>query len=126
LSKLRFYARNDADGPRLVTVPGSRPMRGQAAQYVGRKFIPGDAEKGVPAQFPATEAPHEALADSDEGRRLVKVTREDAALWPADKETAAACGVDFVAVEVKDGVAVPKSPAASASKPSRKPGDDGA
>ena len=115
MSKLRFFARNDADGPRLVTVPGSRPMRGQAAQYVGRKFIPGDAAKGVPAQFPATEAPHEADADSDEGRRLVKVTREDAALWPADKETAAACGVEFAAVEVKDGIAVPATAARSSA-----------
>lgn len=99
--KLKFFAREDL----LVTVPGSRPMRGQAPEYVGRKFIPGDGTVG--AQFPASEKPYECEADSDEGRRLVLLTRRDSALWPADKETADACGVEFSAVSVKDGVALP-------------------
>jgi hypothetical protein len=110
LAKLRFFARDDL----LVTVPGSRPVKGQAPQYVGRKFIPGDATKG--AQHPANEKPHEIDADTDEGRRLVQLTSRDAALWPADAATASACGVEFVAVEVKDGVAVRASAPATPAR----------
>lgn len=93
-------------------------MKGQAPQYVGRKFIPGDG-KTTGAQHPAVESAYETESETDEGRRLIQLTSRDAALWPADKETAAACGVEFVAVEVKDGVAVRASaptPRASASR----------
>jgi hypothetical protein len=119
LAKLRFFARDDL----LVTVPGSRPMQGQAPQYVARSFVPGDGVKG--AQYPATDKPYECEADSDEGRRLVLLTRRDGSLWPADAETAAACGVDFVAVSVKGGVAAPAPKAApQRSSASRAQKDD--
>ncbi|HEX5076801.1 MAG TPA: hypothetical protein VFW03_26575 [Gemmatimonadaceae bacterium] len=112
--KLKFFARDDM----LVTVPGSRPMRGQAPQYVGRRFIPGDGKTS--AQHPATETPYEADSETDEGRRLVQLTSRDSALWPADKATAEACGVEFVAIDVKDGVAVRASaPVARASAAKR-------
>lgn len=122
MAKLRFFARDDL----LVTVPGSRPMMGQAPQYVGRSFVPGNgADKG--AQHPATEGPYECASDSDEGRRLALLVRRDAALWPADAETAAACGVEFVAVAVKDGIAAPApkaSPAPQRPSASRAQKDD--
>ncbi len=108
MAKFRFFARDDL----LVTVPGSRPMMGQAPQYVGRLFVAGDGTTG--ASHPAKPEPYECEADSDEGRRLALLTRRDAALWAADAETAAGCGVDFVAVAVKDGVAVPTPKAAPA------------
>ena len=100
--KLKFYARDDL----LVTVPGSRPVRGQAPEYVGRKFVPGTAESG--ASHPATVEGFECEAGGEIAARLVQLTRRDAALWPADKATADACGVPFVEVTVKDGVAAPK------------------
>lgn len=107
--RLRFYARED----QLVPLPGHRPLVGQAASYVGRKFDA--ATRG----YPATPAPFECDSDSDEGRRLIKMTRRDACLWPADLETADVCGVAFVAVEVRDGVAVPRvsTPARRAERP---------
>jgi len=111
LAKLRFYARDDL----LVSVPGARPLKGQAPQYVGRKFIPGDG-KAAGAQHPASDTPFESDSDTDEGRRLVQLTSRDAALWPADKATADACGLEFVAVEVKDGVTVRAASASPAPR----------
>jgi hypothetical protein len=47
-------------------------------------------------------------------------------LWPADPETARACGVDFVPVELTDGEWVPK-PKAAPRKPAKpKPFQEGA
>lgn len=109
MAKLRFFARNDADGPLLVTVPGSRALKGQAPEYVGRRFMVGDPKAGVGASHPATEQPYECDSESEAGQRLTQLTRRDCSLWPADKETAAACSVDFVPVTVKDGVPVPSS-----------------
>lgn len=103
MAKLRFYARED----RLVYVPGSRPATGDAPRYVGRGFVPG--KDGAAPQYPAKKDPYECDADSDAGRRLIERVQNDvrdgygAPLWPADKETAAACGVDFQSVSLVDG-----------------------
>lgn len=102
--KLRFFAKDDE----LVYVPNFPKVRGAFPQYVGRKFIPGTAEAG--AQFPATAEPFECDSDDANGQALLnKFRRGKRCLWPADKATAEACGVEFVPVEVKDGVAVTKA-----------------
>lgn len=98
MQKLRFYAKGSA----TVSVPFSRLPIGQAASFVGRTFDP------KARTYPATLEPYEVEANSDAGRRLVRLVRIDGDLWPADEATAAACGVPFVPVEIKDGVAVPK------------------
>ena len=103
--KLRFYARED----QLVPVPGSFPRIGQAPSYIGRKFVAADRS------HPATDDPYECDAETEGGRRLKKLTRRDACLWPADEATARACGVAFVPVEVKDGIAREKDSGSRAS-----------
>jgi hypothetical protein len=101
--KLKFYARGDA----LVTVPGVYPAIGQALPRVGR-------EQGSDGVLRATKEPFEADSDSDAGRRLIKLVRRDQSLWPADKVTAEACGVEFIELTQRDGEWVPK-----ATKPSK-------
>ena len=111
--KLRFFAKDDE----LVYVPNSPKRQGQPPRYVGRTFVPGDADTGKPAAFPASAEPFECDSDDPNGRELVnRFLRGKRPLLPADKETAAACGVAFVAVSVKDGVA-----AQGASAPEAKP-----
>jgi hypothetical protein len=97
--KLRFFAKGDL----LVTKPGFLPRAqgGDMPRYVGRTA-------GAARTFPASKDAHECDADSDEGRRLMFLTKVDSALWPADAATAAACGVSFVATEFKDGEHTPK------------------
>jgi hypothetical protein len=106
--KLRFFAKDDD----LVYVPTSVRMSGQAPQYIGRRLEQGnDGRDGQPrkaATFPATEEAWECDADSaDADEILNRFRRGKRRLWPADAETAAACGVEFVRVVVKAGVAVP-------------------
>lgn len=110
MAKVRFFARNDADGPLLVSVPGSRARQGQPPEYVGRKFVRADLDKGMGASHPATPEPFECDSESDVGQRLRQLTRRDGSLWPADKETADLCGVEFVPVTVKDGIPVSNAP----------------
>lgn len=106
--KLRFFAREDL----LVAYPGLTPVVGQPQRYVGRTFVaPHD---GLGAAHPAKSEPDEFDADSEEGKRLIFRVRRNPCLWPADKETAAACGLQFTPVECLDGVVTPKS------QPSRK------
>ena len=133
--KLRFYAKDDL----LVTEPGSPMMTGQPVRYVGRDFVPGTAAtpSGTPAvaaAFPASSEPFECDSDTKRGQDLIRLMRIDTTrhgeqpLWPADQATADACGVPFVAVTVKDGVAVPASSAApvviAASAPKRSTKDE--
>jgi hypothetical protein len=104
--KLRFFAKDDA----MVPVPGVPRVAGQPKQYVGRRLV---RAEGKPPSYPATEEAFEIDSDTDDGRQLVRrvrteTERHDAQpLWPADKATAEACGVPFVAVTVKDGIAIP-------------------
>jgi len=104
--QLKFYARDDL----LVAWPGMLPAVGQPRRYVGRRFDA--AIRG----YPATDDPTAFDSESAEGKRLVARVRRESCLWPADKETAAACGVEFVAVDVRDGVAVPKAGSKSESR----------
>ncbi len=104
---LKFYAREDA----LVRYPGIVPAIGQAPRYIGREFLMGEAERGAdgkmrttkPASNPATKDPAEFAEGTAEAAAVMRHCRKGA-LWAADKDTAAACGVEFVAVEFKDGV----------------------
>lgn len=109
--KLRFYPKDDE----LVYVPNFPKVRGAIPQYVGRKFVPADGTNG--ASFPASDEPFECDSDDENGRALLnKFQRGKRGLLPADKATADACGVEFVAVEIKGGVAVPKG-----AEPARTP-----
>lgn len=107
--KLRFLARED----QLVRIPGAKPLPGQPDMYVGRTFDA--ASRG----YPATKDGYECDADSDGGRRLARLCRIDGSLFPANAETAAACGVSFAQTEFKSGVHVVAS-----SKPSKPAKDD--
>lgn len=117
---LKFYAREDA----LVRYPGLTPRAGQPARYVGRDFIAGETapipgtdkrQTMKPASNPAKPQPDEFDSESAEGQALMRHCRKNG-LWAADKDTAAACGVEFVPVELVDGMWVqkkskPESPA---------------
>lgn len=93
--QLKFYARED----QLVRVPGvGRGAQGSPASYVGRTFD--QKTRG----YPAIEDGAAIDSDSKEGKRLAELCKRDGCLWPANKETADFCGVEFVVVEFKDGV----------------------
>lgn len=107
MPQLKFYARADL----MVAVPGSTAFAGQVSRYLGRETKVENA--GTPDEavsYPATKDGFACDADSPLGARAVKLTRRDAAFWPADSETAAACGVQFIPVEFKSGVWVAKTP----------------
>jgi hypothetical protein len=114
--QLSFLARED----QLVRVPGiGRGAVGQPVPYVGRVF---DAKT---RGYPATEEPYVVDADSDSGRRLAELCRRDQSLWPANKETAEACGVEFVAVSFDAGVWARKAALVSARRASASASSEG-
>jgi hypothetical protein len=102
--KLRFFAKDDGEESHRMYVPNSVRMQGQLPQIIGRTTV----IVGGKITHPATEEAWECDADSaDADEILNRFRRGKRPLWPADVETAAACGVEFVRVAVKDGVAVP-------------------
>ena len=109
--QLSFYARDDLK----VTEPGIRRMAGAPPRYVGREFVGPSATAA--AHHPATRTPFTCEQDSEDGRRLSKVCLRDGALWPANRETAAAVGVPFVDVEFAEGEWRAKAPPKSTAKP---------
>ena len=123
---LRFIAREDA----LATVPGSRPSIGQAAFYIGRKYVPPDRTTGKGARYEATEEPFEVTFDLDKqedaGRfnRYIKIAQRGD-IWPADEETAEACGVDFVPTTFSNGEwkRTSTEPTAPGNSPAAAPGN---
>lgn len=80
--KLRFYARED----QLVFVPYITVSPGSPERYVGRRFEP--RLRG----YPATKEPFSVDAESPAGQRLIQLVARDGSLYPADEETAKACG----------------------------------
>ena len=109
MPQLKFYARADL----MVAVPGSTAFAGQVSRYLGRETKVENA--GTPEEvtsYPATREGFACDVDSPLGARAVKLTRRDGAFWPADSETAAACGVQFTPVEFKSGAWVVKTSAA--------------
>jgi len=115
MAQLKFYARKDY----LVNArPGWTPPYGQQLKRVNRSE-PVQTDAGL-AQ-PALPDPFVCEAESDTGRAILHMfrkssARKDPPLWAADPETARACGVPFVAVELVDGEWIPK-----ASAPPAKP-----
>ncbi len=111
--KLSFCARGD----QLVSLPGEHRIVDQMPRYVGRvaKILNVGDKKA--AAFPAAPDPFCCDSDSDTGRRLTKLCTRDGSLWPADRETAEHCGVDFVPVEHRDGEWIPKAPKSVAKPP---------
>jgi hypothetical protein len=101
MTTLSFHAKADC----LVRVPGVIEIIGQAPHYVGRRLS--RLSNGSFA-YPAVDRPYQTEENSDVGRRLRKLASRDGSLWPADKETADACGVKFVPVEFANGEWVPK------------------
>jgi hypothetical protein len=94
---LSFYAREGL----LAYVPNNIGRVGQSPRYIGRSHTLGTATK--PAEYPATVDPTAFPSpDTQTVARLTHLCR-DGAIWPANSETAAACGVQFVPVEYKDG-----------------------
>ncbi len=106
---LKFYAKSN----QLVRVPGAQPRPNQPDMYVGRIFD--QKTRG----YPAAKEAYEVDENSDAGKRLMRLTRIDSSLVPADKYTANLCGTEFVDVEFKDGSFVEKS---KVSKQSSKEG----
>lgn len=103
--KLKFFAREDL----LVAYPGIMPVVGQPRLYVGRRFDPDTRS------YPATSEGDTFDSDTPEGARVLMRARRNPSLWPADKETAIACGVEFVPVDLKDGVYHPAQPSRKTS-----------
>jgi len=97
---LKFVARENL----LVRIPNSVQFIGQAPNYVNRskQALP-DGTWG----YPANAVPYEVPAKSKDAERVMLLTNRDAALWPFDEETAAACDTKFVAIEWVDGEWVP-------------------
>jgi len=87
-------------GDLLAFVPGTG-VGGQPSRYVGRRFNP-KTEK-----FEATEAPFECEEGTERAHRMAKLARRGEVLV-ADEFTAKACGLQFIAHELKGGVFVPK------------------
>lgn len=83
MQKLRFHARGTA----CVPDPHGTEMTPQRRRMVARKHA--EISPGSWAWVPAAEA-----EEADYHHDLAKACR-DGDLWPADKETAAACGVPF-------------------------------
>lgn len=92
---LKFYSK----GNLLVRVPGFRPVVGQAPKYVCRHLSN--------MSYPANQDAFVCEKDTDIGRRLVNLVKTEYSLYPADQETAKACGVKFVEVHLVDGEYVP-------------------
>lgn len=114
--KLRFYARAGC----LENWPGSKAV-GQPPRYIGRTFVASD-KPGVLGALVADREPVELDDGSPDAPRLMRKCLKGG-LWPADKETAARCGVDFVAVEQDaDGEWVARKATAPAfAKPKSEP-----
>ena len=89
MAKVRFYAKEDQ---LVVGWP----------EFIGRK-------RDADGNFPATQDPVEVESESDVGRKLIKLTRRDGSLWPADESTARLCGVAHQAVEFNGVAWVAKS-----------------
>jgi hypothetical protein len=100
--KLRFAAREDL----LVREAGTTYRAGSPARYYGRSFDA--ATRG----YPANAEPYAVEAESDDGQRSAKQCRKGA-LWAADKETAAAVGVEFVEIEHAEGAWTAKAKSAA-------------
>ena len=102
--KLRFYARPGY----MCSMPGPK-VQGTAPRYIGRAR-PVVEEKQI--NNPATREPAVIESTTPEGKRVMRQMLCDAPdypLWPADRETAQACGVPYVDVELQEGEWQPKS-----------------
>jgi hypothetical protein len=97
---LKFVARADL----LVREPGSVAVAGAPPRFANRETrkLP-SGEWG----YPALAEPFTCAANSEDAHRCAILARRDAALWPFDQTTAAACGLPFVPVELVDGEWVP-------------------
>ena len=98
--KLSFYPRGSAP----VRIPGAIQLVGEPAAYLGRTKAALDDGRFA---YPANGRAFVCEANSRAAMRLMKLTRRDGSLWPADPETAQACGVPFVPVALVDGEWVP-------------------
>ena len=91
---LKFLAKDDL----LVPVPGTAQFAGQVARYVNREWS--EETQG----FPATAEPYCVAEDSEDGRRLSKLARRDRCLLPADRDTAARIGAEYIQMTLDAGV----------------------
>lgn len=85
MATLRFRARED----HLVREPNSWHVAGAKACYIGRKW-----DQKLHG-FPAVDDHHTVESETSDGQRLMLLCSRDGCLWPADRETAAACGVPY-------------------------------
>jgi hypothetical protein len=91
--KLRFYARTG------TLVPDPRQRRrtaGEQAMYVGRYF---DQPKHAYLTSKEGTEFDDTFLDPGQVATLKRACSRDSALWPADEQTALACGVPFVELE---------------------------
>ena len=95
--KLSFYARREH---RCNARPGAGGVHGQAIKYIGVNWD--DAKKcAVPSPEPFTfEADRSPTSKALAAKLLQQMCsvngRKDPPLWPADEETARACGRPFI------------------------------
>jgi hypothetical protein len=113
--KLRFYARPGY----MFSLPGVR-VAGSMPRYIGRTVrVEGKTILNAPLPEPAT-----IDSETPEGKRVLRVMACDAPdypLWPADENTARACGVPYVDVELTDGEWQPKSKQPKVARAARNP-----
>lgn len=91
-----------------VRDPGFRPVQGAVTRRVGMKL-------GENGELEPTGTPQEFDEGSQAGLEILRKLRRGE-LVPADAETAAAAGVQFVDLRVKDGWAVPAQKSAKAKE----------
>ncbi len=92
--KLKFHSRRD----HKVAWPGAN-FSGQPPRYIGRSWLAGDGKSAAavhPASKDADEVDTETTASADVEH--IKRQCRKGGLWPADRETATACGVEFASV----------------------------
>lgn len=97
--KLSFYAKPG----HCVHWPDRMRVSGRVYQYVGRQYNAETRVHEALAEPVVVDTEHADAEHCRAAERLRRVCARDSALWPADEATAAACGVPFVPVELRDG-----------------------
>lgn len=95
--QLSFYAKgrnlvaaNTITGPNQIRKYAGRTRRSEKIQD------PRNPQNTVTRySYVATQEPFTVDKNTDLGRKLMRAVRREGSLWPADQETAKACGVSF-------------------------------
>lgn len=105
---LKFHSKPD----HCVYYP-ERRRAGQIYNYIGRRFVPATdgktAGRHVPTDEPFVIDDEHQDSDTRKAAAILKWRcKSDSSIWPADEDTARACGVDYVPLVKGDDGWLPK------------------